>query len=53
MNVTYTKQELLRRSKKFVINALGYVNIKGYYKDTGDTAKVSKKQLIKLYLLNK
>lgn len=43
-----TREQLLRLSKKQILNILGCQNIKDYYRQTGDIGKISKKYLISL-----
>lgn len=50
MTPTLTRAQLLRLSKKQILNELGCSNIKDYYRQTNESGKVSRKQLIKLYL---
>ena len=53
MEKIYTREELLRFKKKFILNLLGHKNMKEYYSYTRDTnKKVSRKNLIAIYLYN-
>ena len=50
MTELVTRDDLLRLKKKQILKLLGCVNMKDYYRQSGDFGKVSKKQLIKIYL---
>lgn len=51
METKYTRNKLLLMKKKQLVNLLGYKNIKDYYKQTGETGKISRKQLVSHILM--